>query len=226
MSTYVFANEEQQGPFEDDAIQAGLKSGKYSPDDLAWREGMDEWQPLRRLVSLPPPLPTNRSAPSAPTHAVPSGIPILFGSRWKTDGFGFVRRGVIAVNASVVRIEGPRRWHALARIALFVVGWFVSMHILGFVFGGIGSALGGVLGAFIAIVFGNAVTAAVLTLWLVQNYLASPSTLTFEKADISGINREGAVISFHAIDLSRKSARAVIQARSEHEAAELVQQLR
>lgn len=61
MGTYLSQKNEKAGPFEDAEILASLASGKCSPDDLAWREGMLEWVPVRTLfptaVAQPPPLP-------------------------------------------------------------------------------------------------------------------------------------------------------------------------
>ena len=61
MGTYLSQNNERVGPFEDAHVVASLASGKYSPEDLGWREGMLEWVPLRTLfpsaVAQPPPLP-------------------------------------------------------------------------------------------------------------------------------------------------------------------------
>ena len=61
MGTYLSQKDEKVGPFEDAHILASLASGKCSPEDLAWREGMLEWVPLRTLfphaVAQPPPLP-------------------------------------------------------------------------------------------------------------------------------------------------------------------------
>lgn len=66
MSTFVAQNDQHVGPFEDEAIRAGLRSGQFSPEQLAWREGMPDWVALRTLFpdaspadgrAVPPPLP-------------------------------------------------------------------------------------------------------------------------------------------------------------------------
>lgn len=63
MGTYLSQKQkdERVGPFEDAEIRASLASGKYSPDDLAWRDGMLEWVPVHTLfptaIAQPPPLP-------------------------------------------------------------------------------------------------------------------------------------------------------------------------
>lgn len=49
MSIYLMRNGQKHGPFEDSVVQGWLLSGNCSPDDLAWRNGMKEWQPLRTI---------------------------------------------------------------------------------------------------------------------------------------------------------------------------------
>ena len=60
MAIYVHSGNQQAGPLEEEQVLASLRSGVYSAEDLAWREGMVAWQPLRVLfpaaVSTPPPL--------------------------------------------------------------------------------------------------------------------------------------------------------------------------
>ena len=65
MAIYLSENNQQVGPFEDAEILSSLAAGKRSPDDLAWREGMPAWVPLRTLFphavnAGPPPLPVTQ----------------------------------------------------------------------------------------------------------------------------------------------------------------------
>ena len=68
MSTYLFINDEQKGPFTNDQIQEMLKAGQVTVETLFWRDGFSEWQRLANIRSeleghfstspqLPPPLP-------------------------------------------------------------------------------------------------------------------------------------------------------------------------
>lgn len=63
MATYLSQNNQQAGPFADADILASLAAGRCSPEDLAWRDGMPAWVPLRTLFPSaapalqPPPLP-------------------------------------------------------------------------------------------------------------------------------------------------------------------------
>ncbi|MEI6323173.1 MAG: DUF2939 domain-containing protein [bacterium] len=54
MSTYIFKNDQQLGPFDDAAILSALKEKTYSYDDWAWREGWEEWKALRSIFPEPP----------------------------------------------------------------------------------------------------------------------------------------------------------------------------
>lgn len=54
MATYISQNNQQVGPFEDAEILASLAAGRCSPEDLAWREGMAAWVPLRTFFPHEP----------------------------------------------------------------------------------------------------------------------------------------------------------------------------
>lgn len=56
---HVARNNIQQGPHSLDEIHSLLASGQLSATDLAWKEGMAEWKPLRTIPGV--------SAPDAPT---------------------------------------------------------------------------------------------------------------------------------------------------------------
>jgi hypothetical protein len=60
MQIYVQKNSEQTGPFEEAQIRAGIDSGEFKTDDLAWTTGKASWQPLSTLLTLdtsnPPPI--------------------------------------------------------------------------------------------------------------------------------------------------------------------------
>jgi membrane protein YdbS with pleckstrin-like domain len=60
---YVYKDDKQLGPLENAQVAEALRSGNFSYDDIAWREGWTDWRPLRTL--FPPPPPAKRSVPSA-----------------------------------------------------------------------------------------------------------------------------------------------------------------
>jgi hypothetical protein len=54
MPAYIYKNEQQLGPFEDSMIIDAIRAGTYSYDDLCWKEGWEDWKPLRTLFPEPP----------------------------------------------------------------------------------------------------------------------------------------------------------------------------
>jgi len=55
MDIYVYKDEKQLGPFANAQVAEALRDGKFSYDDIAWREGWTDWRPLRTLFPPPPP---------------------------------------------------------------------------------------------------------------------------------------------------------------------------
>ena len=53
MNIYIHKNDEQIGPFNDDQLSDGIRTGQFTLDDLAWIEGQAEWVPLRNLWQIP-----------------------------------------------------------------------------------------------------------------------------------------------------------------------------
>ncbi len=49
---HVVHNYDQSGPYPEDEIRQKLTSGDILPNDLAWKEGMSEWQPLANILHL------------------------------------------------------------------------------------------------------------------------------------------------------------------------------
>lgn len=43
---YVVHNSEQSGPHPEEEIRQKLTSGDFLPTDLAWKEGMEKWEPI------------------------------------------------------------------------------------------------------------------------------------------------------------------------------------
>ncbi|HEY8904086.1 MAG TPA: YIP1 family protein [Chthoniobacterales bacterium] len=66
----IHLNRAQQslGEFTPEEVAEGLRSGRFLPSDLAWREGMETWQPLSTfpiVTESVPPLPSEIHAPIA-----------------------------------------------------------------------------------------------------------------------------------------------------------------
>src|SRR5437867_6388920 len=80
------------GIFSEGEVRDGLRSGRFVPGDLGWREGMANWQPLSQFAEFsaeragpppatPPPPVTSTIAP-APAAAGPGMPPPRSGLPW------------------------------------------------------------------------------------------------------------------------------------------------
>jgi len=73
MEIWIGRNGERHGPYKEDDVRQWLRSGQLSREDLAWYEGLADWQPLSVLfpdavASAPPATaPVMASMPPAPT---------------------------------------------------------------------------------------------------------------------------------------------------------------
>src|ERR1043165_6417461 len=68
------------GIFSDEDVRAGLRSGRFAPTDLGWREGMPQWQPLSQFTEFAADIPvaTASAAPGAPPEAaIPPTAPAV-----------------------------------------------------------------------------------------------------------------------------------------------------
>jgi tetratricopeptide (TPR) repeat protein len=50
---YIYKNNQQFGPYDEQAVISWLQNGRLSFSDLAYKYGMNEWQPLGTLVQIP-----------------------------------------------------------------------------------------------------------------------------------------------------------------------------
>lgn len=80
MEIWIGRDGERHGPYKEDDVREWLRSGKVSPADLAWYEGLADWQPLSVLFRDEVPVanaPGNPAAenpyaaPAAPLQALP-----------------------------------------------------------------------------------------------------------------------------------------------------------
>jgi uncharacterized RDD family membrane protein YckC len=76
MEIWIGRDGERHGPYKEDDVREWLRSGKVSPADLAWYEGLADWQPLSVLfrdeVPAASPAPgTPYAAPAEPLQALP-----------------------------------------------------------------------------------------------------------------------------------------------------------
>jgi Predicted membrane protein/domain len=76
MEIWIGRDGERHGPYKEEDVRAWLRSGQVSRDDLAWHEGLADWQPLSALFpdeahNAAPPAGNPYSAPVAPMENLP-----------------------------------------------------------------------------------------------------------------------------------------------------------
>ncbi len=73
MQIHLAKSGQKLGAFTLDEVQAKLVAGEIAETDLAWREGMAEWVPLKDIINVPPPLPPEEVKPEAVYYYIPVG---------------------------------------------------------------------------------------------------------------------------------------------------------
>ncbi|MBD8882183.1 RDD family protein [Rhodanobacter sp. 7MK24] len=76
MEIWIGRNGERHGPYKEEDVRAWLRSGQVSGSDLAWREGLADWQPLSVLFpdAMPDTAYTTGSTYPPPAASMP-GLP-------------------------------------------------------------------------------------------------------------------------------------------------------
>ena len=67
MEIWIGRDGERHGPYKEEDVRQWLRSGQVSPQDLAWYEGLADWQPLS--VLFPADQPDNDAAPASAASA-------------------------------------------------------------------------------------------------------------------------------------------------------------
>src|SRR5262245_47498125 len=67
---YVNRGVTRLGIFSEEEVLAGLRSGRFAPGDMGWREGMADWQPLRQFSEF-----GLSGAPLSPVGPPPANFP-------------------------------------------------------------------------------------------------------------------------------------------------------
>ena len=49
MEYFIAIGDDRQGPFTEETIREKAKVGDVGPDNLAWNDTMDDWEPLPRV---------------------------------------------------------------------------------------------------------------------------------------------------------------------------------
>ena len=78
MSRYhIVKDGNQVGPFEESEVLRRIAEGALSPNDLCWREGMADWQPIDTVLNVVSPKPSPPPIPATPAHAVEQATPLF-----------------------------------------------------------------------------------------------------------------------------------------------------
>jgi hypothetical protein len=70
MQIYIGKAGEQTGPFTPEQVQVMYENGRIAPSDVAWHEGLSDWQPLHQVLELTPPV--------AQPPALPGSQPAMY----------------------------------------------------------------------------------------------------------------------------------------------------
>jgi uncharacterized membrane protein len=124
------------GPVETSALQALLQNGSLGPDNLVWKQGMQDWIPARSVADFgisgaqgaaPPPIPPLSLPPKVPAAAMgPDAIDIQHNKVFAVLAY-------IGILFLVPLLAAPRsrfaRYHTNQGIVLFLAILVVSVAI-------------------------------------------------------------------------------------------------
>ena len=111
MQIYISKNNQQLGPFEEQKVLEMLRNGQLSPNDLAFRQGATQWQPLRVLFPNmaqpfnPPPFQFNNQIQPPPVKSGSSNV-LLF---LLLGLGGFFLLGIIGLFGFVIYTSSSRK---------------------------------------------------------------------------------------------------------------------
>jgi hypothetical protein len=152
------------GAFSEEDVREGLRTGRFLPIDLGWREGMASWQPLsqfeefREAAPAQPPLQAGATS-MAESFAPRSGLPW---DRRQEKGFfnAFVETLLMVLGKPGVAFTAMKREGGLTEPLLYaiigggigVVFWFILALVLNSfgILGNRGGAMGSMIGMTIS----------------------------------------------------------------------------
>jgi len=110
----IHVNRERQnlGQFTPEDVSAGLRSGRFLPTDLAWREGMETWQPLATFTDLPAP---DEAVPPTLAPGTEEVLPPIVESgplvpEWeRRDEVGYFRAALVTIRQTFTNPIGTFR---------------------------------------------------------------------------------------------------------------------
>ena len=151
MDYYLTLNNETIGPFKKEDIIERLKLGEFSYDSYCWKEGWDEWQPIRsHFPPLPPPFnsgnppKTTTDANKTTTHNTHQNKANVVGADWeaavagaktkKTETQPTLLEIPQVENADVVKTTRKQRpvilWGGALLILLYIASPYYSLFSL------------------------------------------------------------------------------------------------
>jgi hypothetical protein len=168
---HIARGETKLGIFAEEEVQEGVRTGRFAPTDLAWREGMASWLPLAQMdfgaAGAPPPasaVPPPGTTPGAPGIVAVAPVGLPWDRRQEIGLFpAFVETlKLVLLNPasafSAMKTEGglsePLIYAVIGSSVGFIVYFLFSLFMSSFGLMGNRNALAGVLGVGIgAVVF-------------------------------------------------------------------------
>lgn len=151
MEVWIGRQGERHGPYQEEQIKEWLRSGQLSRDDLAWYDGLADWQPLSVLFPLDKPTP-----PPAPDVYAPPPVQEPQVSTAMFDYAGFWQRaGAWIIDCIVLMIP--------SMIAMYFLGGMEAYkHFLEQMQGG-GNDMSAALRDYVAATESSTVASMVIT---------------------------------------------------------------
>jgi len=105
MDIWIGRNGERHGPYTESDVRQWLRSGQLSREDLAWYEGLADWQPLSVLFPdsiAETPSPTNTAPPMPPPLQISNSSLEDYAGFWQRFGAWVIDLLVLTVPCIVV----------------------------------------------------------------------------------------------------------------------------
>src|SRR5450432_3664724 len=160
------------GAFPEEEVREGLKTARFAPTDLGWREGMSTWLPLAQFpefATAGAPRAAGGALPAAsPAISAPGAVPVArTGLPWdRRQELGFLNAFIetlklVLLNPSLafsmMKTEGgltePLIYALIGGSGGFIVYFLFSMLISSFGFMGDRNGLAGLMGIGIGAIF-------------------------------------------------------------------------
>jgi uncharacterized RDD family membrane protein YckC len=101
MEVWIGRQGERLGPYRDEDVRQWLREGKIRPDDLAWHEGLTDWQPLSTLFPE-----DAAAAPEGSSPPLPPALPVAVAAAGlsRETYAGFWRRAAALIIDSLIML--------------------------------------------------------------------------------------------------------------------------